>query len=50
MKKILEVIRRLFVLGMGFLVFVGLPMFIGGFMHMWWSWIPALIVMDYLDI
>ena len=49
MNRLGELLRRLLILGIGIALFVGIPMWIGHYGHMWWSWIPASIAMEYLD-
>lgn len=42
-------LKKLFVLALFFLVFLGIPYLIGSWWHLTWSWIFAIIAMYYLD-
>lgn len=45
----MEYLKKLFTVLVFSCVFIGFPMLIGSWGHLAWSWIPAIVLINYLD-
>lgn len=48
-KKMKDYLGKLLNVALFGLVFLGLPLLVGGWTNLWWSWFPAIVLVNYLD-